>query len=266
MDAEATLTFVVDTGEKPINFPSEAGGREESNVGMNDRRRVVIRDARTSAEAFSLDVHGFELVEHVSRVANFFSDHEIERTYASELTELLRAVTRAAEVVVFDHTRRAADPDIKRVRKVRGPSWLVHNDYTPRSAEQRVRDKLGATAESRLARRFGIVNVWRPIQAPVRNTPLALCDARSIAPEDLVATERRARDRIGEIYRLAFNPAQRWYFFPEIRPDEALLIKTFDSAADGRARFAPHAAFIDERAPAGAPPRQSIESRAFVFY
>ncbi len=123
-----------------------------------------------------------------------------------------------------------------------------------------------AEAEALLARRFAIVNVWRSIRGTVRNAPLALCDASSVAPEDLVSVKRQARDRIGEIQQAVYNPAHRWYSFPEMAPNEALLIKTYDSATDGRARFTIHTAFEDPAAAADAAPRESFETRCFAFF
>jgi hypothetical protein len=63
-----------------------------------------------------------------------------------------------------------------------------------------------------------------------------------------------------------WNDQHRWYYFPQMRADEALLIKTFDSATDGRARFSVHTAFEDPSAPADAAPRESIETRALLFF
>jgi hypothetical protein len=56
------------------------------------------------------------------------------------------------------------------------------------------------------------------------------------------------------------------FYVSALQPDEALLLKGYDSAEDGRARFAPHSAFEDPNSPGGVPPRKSIELRAFVFY
>jgi hypothetical protein len=83
---------------------------------------------------------------------------------------------------------------------------------------------------------------------------------------DLVASDLIFPDRVGETYAVAYNPAQQWSYIPGMTPDEALLIKCYDSANDGRARFAPHTAFIDPDAPGDAPPRQSIELRTLVFH
>ena len=139
----------------------------------------------------------------------------------------------------------------------------------PAGAPRRLRDHFSDApdeAKALLGRRFAIVNVWRSINGRVRNAPLALCDAASVAPEDLVSVERRARDRIGEIQQAAYSPTHRWYYFPEMAMDEALLIKTYDSATDGRARFTIHTSFEDPGAPPDAPPRESLETRCFAFF
>jgi len=108
--------------------------------------------------------------------------------------------------------------------------------------------------------------VWRPLQRPVEQAPLAVCDAQSIAPEDLVATDLIYRDRLGEVYSLTYNPRHRWFYYSAMVPGEVLLIKTYDSLEDGRARFTAHTAFDDPNTPPDAAPRESIEVRALVFY
>ncbi len=190
----------------------------------------------------------------------------MEKAYTQEVEALLGRLTGARRVVVFDHTRRADTVALRKTHRIREPSAVVHNDYTDRSGPQRVRDVLPHEAEALLSGRFAIVNVWRAMRNPVLSWPLAICDAASLDSGDLVATERRARDRIGEIYLVRANPAHRWMYFPHLQLDEAILIKTFDSMTDGRARFAVHTAFDDATSPPGAPPRESIETRAFVFF
>ena len=129
-----------------------------------------------------------------------------------------------------------------------------------------MRDLLGGDADALLQKRFSVINVWRPIRGPVQDTPLAVSDARSIDDQDLVATDLVYPDRTGEIYYVKFNPAHKWFYAPAMRDDEIMLIKCYDSAEDGRARFVPHSAFVDPTTPAGAPPRESIELRTLVFY
>jgi hypothetical protein len=144
---------------------------------------------------------------------------------------------------------------------------MVHNDYTAKSGPQRVRDLFGADdAEALLRKRFAIINVWQPIAGPVETAPLALTDARSIAADDLVPLDLVYPDRTGEIYNVAFGPDHRWYYVPRMERTEALLIKGYDSLADGRARFTPHTAFDDPTTPADAAPRHSIEARTLAFF
>jgi hypothetical protein len=129
-----------------------------------------------------------------------------------------------------------------------------------------VRDLLGDEADALLRGRVQVINLWRPIRGPLRDAPLAVCDARSVAPGDLVPSDLVYRDRVGETYGVTFNPQHRWFYVPDMQPDEALLLKCYDSATDGRARFAPHTAFEDPTAPADVAPRESIELRTFVFH
>jgi len=142
----------------------------------------------------------------------------------------------------------------------------VHNDYTEWSGPQRVRDLLPAEAEDLLKRRFAIIQVWRPIRYPVETHPLAIADARSLSPQNLVISERRAAERIGQTYAITYNPAHQWYWFPLMRREEALVFKTYESMKDGRARWTAHTAFEDPNTAANARPRESIEIRAFAFF
>ena len=149
---------------------------------------------------------------------------------------------------------------------VREPVLSAHNDYTDWSGPQRLREIMGDEAEALLERRFAIVQVWRAINQPIQSNPLALADARSVSPEDLLVSERRYPHRVGQTYRLRYNPNHRWVYFPQMRRDEAIVFKVYDSATDGRARFTPHTSFDDASTPAGAQPRQSIEARAFALF
>jgi hypothetical protein len=230
--------------------------------------RVAIRNARPIAPQLSLDREGFLLRRHATEVADFYDDDEVRRIYYPEVEQLLRETTGAAKVVIFDHTRRNSNTRLGEGDiRAREAAATVHNDYTEKSAPQRVRDLLDpAEAEARLERRYLEINLWRSIAGPVAAWPLAVCDARSIEAKDLVASERRYPGRIGEIYHVAYNPRHRWFYFPELRRNEVLFIKCFDSARDGRARLSVHTAFEDPTTPAGAPPRESIEVRTFAFF
>ena len=121
-------------------------------------------------------------------------------------------------------------------------------------------------AEDLLERRFAIVQVWRAIRNPIESDPLGICDARSLAEQDLVISERRYPNRIGQTYQIAYNPDHVWYYFPRMARDEAIVLKVFDSAPDGRARFTAHSAFADPTSPQNAAPRESIEMRTIAFF
>jgi hypothetical protein len=100
----------------------------------------------------------------------------------------------------------------------------------------------------------------------VQESPLAICDAQSLGQDDFVASDLIYPHRRGETYSVTFSPNHDWYYVPNMQPDEALLLKCYDSAADGRARFTAHTAFDDPTSPSDAAPRESIETRAFVFF
>jgi hypothetical protein len=201
-------------------------------------------------------------------VTDFYDEDAVRRIYYPEAERLVASATSASRVVVFDLTIRRRLPGVadRAAGAPRQPVPRVHNDYTVKSGPQRVRDLLGEEADALLAGRFSVINVWRPIRGPLRDAPLAVCDARSVAFEDFVPSDLLFRDRTGEIYAVTYNPSHRWFYVPEMREDEALLLKCYDSAQDGRARFAPHTAFEDPTAPTDILPRESIELRTLVFY
>jgi hypothetical protein len=265
---EAELNYLKPGIDHPFVYAYEAPpGMPQRNLEL-EPHRVAIRNARPIAPQLSLDREGFLLRRHATEVADFYDDDEVRRIYYPEVERLLRETTGAAKVVIFDHTRRNSNTRLGEGDiRAREAAATVHNDYTEKSAPQRVRDLLDpAEAEARLERRYLEINLWRSIAGPVAAWPLAVCDARSIDAKDLVASERRYPGRIGEIYHVAYNPRHRWFYFPELRRNEVLFIKCFDSARDGRARLSVHTAFEDPTTPAGAPPRESIEVRTFAFF
>ena len=266
---KATLNYVAATGEKLVSYAYEPpAGVPMSNVQV-EGHATTIHDLRPAASKFALDEVGFKLLAHRSAVRDFWDEDEIKRVYYPESVDLLKRVTGATEVRVFDHTLRRRVPG-KTDRSTgipRQPANLVHVDQTATSGAARLRVAYPDEADALLRRRVAIVNLWRPIRSPVLDAPLAVCDARSVTPKDLVASELVYRDRRGETYNLVYNPGQRWFYAPEMRTDEVLLLKCFDSRADGAvSRFAPHTAFADPTAPQDAPPRESIELRTFVIF
>jgi hypothetical protein len=265
---KAQLNYLAPTRERPRTFTFEPPNGAPRTTVVNDPHEVPIIDMRRLLADLSLDEEGFGLVQHVSDVRNFYDDEEIRRVYYPEAEALLKKLTGADRVHVFDHTvrRRIPGSEDRRSDAPRQPVPRVHVDHTEKSGPQRVRDLLPDEAEQLLRDRVQIINLWRPIRGPLRDAPLAVCDAQTVKPEQLVPSDLIYRDRVGETYSVTFDPEHRWFYAPEMRTDEVLVLKCYDSKTDGRSRFAPHTAFTDPSTPADAPPRESIELRTLVFH
>jgi hypothetical protein len=261
---EAHISYTADTGERLVNETFGPNNIRRRTSGAAELHPVQIANGREAR--LSLEVNGFELVEHRTAMKDFFDPDELKSVYYAEVERLVGERSGALRVVVFDHTLRSGSEQEREQRLIREPVLSAHNDYTEWSGPQRVREILGDEAETLLARRFAIIQVWRAIGQPIRSNPLAVADARSVAPEDLLVAERRYPHRVGQTYRLKYNPRHRWFYFPEMRRDEAIVFKVYDSEKDGRARFTPHTSFEDPATPPGAPPRQSIEARTLAFF
>ena len=265
----AALTYLAADSPRPVSYTFEPPAGTPWRTGRYAAQEVEIRDARPLARQLSLDGAGFEVRRHESAVADFYDESEVRRVYYPEVERLVRAATGAARVLVFDHNVRSTPKAERGEAGAKEPVKRVHNDFTAVSGPRRARDELiaaGADAEALLRGRFAAINVWRPIRGPVRESPLAVCDARTIAPQDWVAGDLVYRDRVGETYAVRFNPEHRWFYVPAMQRDEILLIKCFDSAEQGKARFTAHSAFDDPTSPANAPARESIEVRTFAFF
>jgi hypothetical protein len=263
---EAPLIFLAADSEPPFVYTHEAPPGMPQRGGTFETHVVAISDGRPLAAHLSLDREGFMLRHHDSKVRDFYDSDEVRRVYYPEIEALVKELTGAAEIVIFDHTvRNTATGEAGKT--IREPAATLHNDYTEKSAPQRVRDLLpSGEAEARLQRRYVEINVWRPVVGPVEAWPLALGDAQTLESSDLVVSERRYPDRTGETYAVKYSPRQRWLYFPRMRRDEVIVLKCFDSLKDGRARLSVHSAFQDPTTPADAPPRESIEVRTFAFF
>jgi hypothetical protein len=265
---EADLNYLAPMTERPRNYTFDPPpGVPRSNT-VHETHQVPIYDMRAVQPPVSLDREGFELVRHATAVHDFYNDDAVKSVYYPESERLIAELTGASRVFIFDHTvrRRVRGAEDRVTGQPRQPVPRVHVDHTAKSGPQRVRDFFGDEADALLRGRVQVINLWRPIRGPLRDAPLAVGDARTVASNDLIPSDLVYRDRVGETYAVRFNPAHRWYYAPAMQADEALLIKCFDSKTDGRARFAPHTAFEDPTAPADVLPRESIELRTLVFH
>ena len=224
-------------------------------------KQVPVYDARRLLDQLSLDRQGFVLRRHETAVSNFFDPEQVRSIYYPEVEQLLKEAAGATTAVAFEHDVRSASASERSATGARETVKVVHDDYTEKSAPERVRLYVPDHAEALLKQRYAVINVWRAIRGPVLDTPLAVCDAQTIAEDDLVPTEEGVKH---EVYLFNFSPKHRWYYFSTMTTGEVLLLKCFDSARDNRARVTAHTAFDLPAKPVGA--RQSIEVRALVFF
>ena len=264
----AALNYSVDNG-RPIDYYFYDPGPDlKLNPPGTDTREMEIRDGWPMADSFSVDREGFEIGRFGGSFTDFDDDAAIEAGFYPQVIDFVKRQTAVKRVEVFDHTiRRRLPDDLGQQTEVKRPAvQLVHCDYTPKSGPRRVRDILPDEAEDLLKGRVVFYNVWKPLFETVEELPLACCDARSQVDEDMLIMELKYRERTGEIFVMRHSENHKWWYFPRMTPDQALLLKTYDSETDGRARFMSHTAFEDPNTPSNALNRQSIEVRSMAFF
>ena len=262
----ARLNYLAEATPKPVNYAYDPPAGVLRRSGKYVEQSVAIRNGREVVGELSLDSNGFVLTPHETAVKDFYDPDEVKSVYYPEVERLLKRMTGADRVLIFDHIVRNPVLAERGEKGAREPAKIVHNDYSLTSAPRRVRDHLPEEADRLLRGRFVEINVWRAIRGPIESSPLALCDARSLSPGDVVPCDLVYRERVGETYGFTYNPTHRWYYFPRMERNEAILLKCYDSKDDGRARFTAHTSFDDPSSPPNAAPRESIEVRALVFW
>ena len=263
---DAEVNYVVDDGIPLVMYVDWPEREHEAHMPTYEQHVVRMWNGRKSDENFQLGVHGFGFVNRATAVGNFYDGDEVKRVYYPEVAALIAEHSGATHVEVFDHTIRAADQNIVEEQHVRKPVMGAHNDYTDASARRRLRDILPEEADELLTRRFAIIQVWRPIVAPVEMDPLGICDGRTIPAQGFVKLQRRYPYRTAETFHIAFHPDHKWFYFPTMTPSEAIVFKVFDSDASAGPRFTAHSAFVDPTSLPDARPRESIEMRALAFF
>ncbi|KAF8629503.1 hypothetical protein AX17_005629 [Amanita inopinata Kibby_2008] len=243
-----------------INVDEETGERKKN--WNHDKREVTVENLRGREETVSLDKSGFQILLRPTGCTSFDDDQTIESVYYPECERILKEVTGAT-------IRRRRPGQIDSGPQNRQPVSEAHVDQTTASSIARVHRHLPTDeAKELVERRFQIINLWRPIENPAIDWPLAMCDYRSTEPEkDVFPVALLYPDREGETLGVRHNSGHRWKYVYGMTPDECVLLKCFDSAQNGSvAVFTPHTAFKDPTTPEGTPLRQSIEVRALVFH
>jgi len=264
---EAVLNYVTQRRERPYMYTFEPpDGQPSSNIGL-DPWTCSIENGRPDVHSFSLEETGFALLHERSAVKDFYDPDQVNRVYYPEAERLLMAATGALRAVVFDHTlRKHVCGAVDRRHTYRQPVQLVHVDYSDQSGPRRVRNLYLDHENSALRSRVQIVNLWRSMRNSLRDAPLAVCDARSVAASDFVRADLVYPTGPSEVFLFAHNPSHRWYFFPEMDAAEVLIFKCYDSMQNGCTRFTPHTSFVDPAMPSESSPRESIELRVLLIY
>jgi hypothetical protein len=265
--AEADGAFV----EAVINYVDPAapiGGindveREKSTFTLI-AHRMRIFDARRLRPQLGLEKTGFVWLDRPTAVTDFADPVQVERLYLPESAALVQELTGADKVVVFGQVQR----DGARKASPHRPVYNAHVDYNVETIRAVARRLLAPEEfERRRSQRIVLVNVWRPLET-VQSAPLAVCDAASVARQDLVFGPIGGNSAAGVPdaagWNLAHNPAHRWLYVPHMTPDEVLVFKLCDTDAH-RVQWTAHTAFDDPTSPADAAPRRSIELRTLAF-
>lgn len=266
----STFNYTRDTGIAPeVYFYEPPPGTAVRPPG-DDPHEMTVHDGRDRAASFALDREGFSMRELRSPFQQWDDDAEIRARFYDEAAEFVKREVGAKRVVIFDHTIRAQTNEKQQTSEHstsrRAPVMIVHCDYTPDSGPLRVRQLLPDEANDLLKHRVAFYNFWKPLKRVVEERPLAMCDVTTSTDADFITMKLRYRDRDGEIFVLRHSPQHHWWYFPRMTPDQVILLKTYDSETDGRARFIGHSAFDDPNTPPDAPMRESIEIRTIAFF
>ena len=270
IDVKSTLNYTRDTGVTPEVYFYEPPPGTQWRTSGDDPHEMTMHDGWGRAKSFALDREGFALREFRSPFDQWDNDDAIRANLYGEVEQFVKREVGAKRVIIFDHTIRAqsnlAQTRSEHSTSRRAPVMNVHCDYTENSGPLRVRQLLPNEADGLLKRRVAFYNFWKPLRRIVEERPLAVCDVTSSTEQDFIVMKLRYRDRDGEIFVMRYSPKHNWWYFPRMTPDHAIMLKTYDSATDGRARFIGHSAFEDPNTPPNAPMRESIEIRTMAFF
>jgi glutathione S-transferase len=270
-EVRAIFNYTKDVDRLTEIYFYECEAAKDIHEPGDDPHEMAVTDGWHRADSFSVDKEGFSIDEFKSAYDRWENDEAVKTDFYPEVVEFLKRTVGAKRVLVFDHTIRTKLNEAKKLTQEtntsqRAPVMLVHCDYTAESGPLRVRQLLKDDAEELLSRRVAFFNVWKPIRRIIEERPLAMCDVTSSSPEDFFKLHLHYRDRNGENYVMRYSPKHKWWYFPKMTPDQVVLLKTYESETDGRARFVGHTAFEDPTSPPDAPVRESIEIRTMAFF
>jgi hypothetical protein len=234
---------------------------------------VTVSNIRAAGGGFCLDREGFTVATAPTEVRDFYDRNEVQHAYVAEARELIRSLTGCAATALLNSpVVRVSGRAGTRPAGATFTGDFAHADFSATAAEAMLRRNLPPDEAAARLRgpRFSVFNVWRAFSGPPQDMPLALCDARSVAPQDKQYCEITMKAATGDLLTWEnityyHNQAHRWWYCPDMTRDEAYVFRSFDSAP-GHDEQVPHSAFVNESCPAAAPPRASVEVRVFAFF
>ncbi|CAO2658188.1 Nn.00g059110.m01.CDS01 [Neocucurbitaria sp. VM-36] len=263
----ATMNYWDDPKDGSRPTPIFIGKGRITNKRPHRAHKFLVTDINGDEDKYSLDSNGFQYCYHKSREKEFVDEQAIQSTYYDECEKVLKAVTGANRICIFNHKVRRGPTQWHHLGfnnlTNRGPVTRTHVDQSYNGAELRLRYELPNEADELVKKRYQIINIWRPIETVLKD-PIAVADANSVPDADLVAAEMIELDFKGEQWVVRHNPEHQWYYKHRMTPQDVLLIKCFDSDTSV-ARRSLHSAFEDP-AYRDKVSRQSIEVRCLVFY
>jgi hypothetical protein len=273
-EVHSLIDYLVPTSR--INRRFWAPGKE-FNTGIYAPYPVTIRNARL-AGPFTLDAHGFCLGSHHTDISDWQNQYAAESPDAAQVAEVAMRLSGADLVVPMGGMMRASGATSASVQP---PAAEAHVDFTE-SCAARIAERLYRTARPAGPgyRRFIAFSLWRVLSAPPQDMPVALCEGGSVRDDEGTHNTKvdvseiptgealfapiEGEEQMSAATIFHYSPAHRWWYFPDMEPEEVIFIKFYDSD-HAKAWRCPHTAFRDNTRP-DAHPRRSMEFRAIAYF
>ena len=264
-DIYSKIRFIVKQKNKPYHESSALTAMIPKLHFKTEEKKVIIKDIRKSKK-FVLNKNGITLKKMKFKIQEEDFENNYEN-YNRNLSRFLKKIIPFKHIEIFDITKRSnRKSGALNKDGPRQPAERAHVDYTVNSGPLRAKQVLEKYFSKKFYKyRIIQLNIWKPLSSIVLSSPLAIADASSISFKDLVATDQIFPDRIGEIYHLAYNKEQKWYWVSEMQDNEVLIFKGWDSINSNKVfKFTPHTSFNLKNQNIKKNPRESIEVRAFL--
>ena len=95
-ETTAGIPYTVDTGEKLVNETFGPNNIRRRKTGTHDLMPMSVRNGRLLASEISLEQNGFVLVEHKTKVGDFFDSAQLESVYYPEVEQLIKQQSGAS--------------------------------------------------------------------------------------------------------------------------------------------------------------------------